>query len=405
MNIWITANADFPEGRGGTPRIRNLALGLVQRGHDVSLFLPYAAGYWTKGQNKQSSGIYRGINFQFLNQSTERPRTEPGVAVAKLSGQSKLLFKLFLEKRPDCIIIYNWSYYDVGPLVALAKALKKIVIFDVTDERFDVHAVGWQKSPLRQINAWQTEKFDRSLFRNATGFLAVSSYLLNKAKSFAGSHPALLVPLIAELRKDPPANVPDPKGPPTLAYVGSFIPDEGLEMLIESVAILRDEGHPDVKCYLIGGANDTSYQTVLTSLIREMEVSDNIVFVPSMNHAELIDFLSTMTLLVLPRPDTVVSRAGFPGKLSEYFSSRRPVVTTLFGDIGTYIVDGKTGYVCPECSPAAFARTVGRALKDTKAHTSVAQEAFKMAEAHFDVPRVAATVERFILSLSRRFDD
>lgn len=401
MKIWITANADFPEGRGGTPRIRGLALGLAERGHDVSLFIPYAAGYWTKGQNKETSGLHRGIRFRFLNDSTERPSTEPGVALAKLTGQGKLLFKLFLDQRPDCIIIYNWSFYDVGPLVMLAKALKKIVIFDVTDERFDVHALGWQKSALRRVNAWQTEKFDRSLFRHASGFLAVSSYLLNKAKSFAGDHPALLVPLVAELRSDPPTKSPEPGDPPTLAYVGSFIPDEGLEMLIEAVAILRDEGHADVKCFLIGGANDSSYQAVLTSLITQMELAKNIVFVPSMDHAKLIDFLATMRLLVLPRPDTIVSKAGFPGKLSEYISSRRPIVTTLFGDIGQYIIDGKTGYVCPDYSPAGFAKTVRRALEEPDRHGPVASEAFQMARRQFDVPHVAAAVERFILSLVR----
>jgi glycosyltransferase involved in cell wall biosynthesis len=405
VNIWITANADFPEGRGGTPRIRNLALGLAERGHDVNLFIPYAAGYWTKGRNTQRAGVHGGVTFRFLNNSTERPRTEPGVALAKLAGQSKLLYKLFLEKRPDCIIIYNWSFYDVGPLVMLARKLGKIVIFDVTDERFDVHALGWQKSALRRINAWQAERLDRPLFQKATGFMAVSRYLLEKAKAFAGTHPMLLVPLIADLRKDPPPQTPDPNGPPTLAYVGSFIPDEGLEMLIEAVAIVRDEGHPDVRCYLIGGANDPDYHAVLTSLVGEMELTKNIVFLPSTNHAELIDLLSTMTLLVLPRPQTVVSRAGFPGKLSEYFSARRPVVTTLFGDIGEYIVDGKTGYVCPEYNAASYARTLKRAFGDRKRHTAIASEAFRMAESQFDVPHVAAKVEQFILSVSRRFDE
>ena len=404
MRIWITANADFPEGRGGTPRVRGLALGLAERGHDVSLFIPYAAGYWIKGRNRETSGVHRGITFRFLNDSTERPSSEPGVALAKLTGQGKLLFKLFLEKRPDCIIIYNWSFYDVGALVTLAKALKKVVIFDVTDERFDVHAVGWQKSALRRVNAWQTQRFDRSLFRHATAFLAVSSYLLNKARSFAGAHPALLVPLIAELRKEPPSKRPEQGASPTLAYVGSFIPDEGLEMLIEAVAILRDEGHADLKCFLIGGANDASYQAVLTSLIAQMELSRNIVFVPSMNHTELVDFLATMSLLVLPRPDTVVSKAGFPGKLSEYISSRRPIVTTLFGDIGQYIIDGKTGYVCPDYSPAGFAKTVKRALGEPDRHETIAAEAFQMAQSQFDVPHVAAAVERFILSLVRRPD-
>ena len=380
-------------------------MGLAERGHDVSLFIPYAAGYWTKGQNTETSGVHRGITFQFLNGSTERPPSEPGVALAKLTGQGKLLYKLFLDKRPDCIIIYNWSFYDVGPLVMLAKALKKVVIFDVTDERFDVHALGWQKSALRRVNAWQAERFDRSLFRHATGFLAVSSHLLNKAKSFAGDHPALLVPLVAQLKKDPPAKSPEPGSPPTLAYVGSFIPDEGLEMLIEAVAILRDEGHADVKCFLVGGANDSSYQSVLTSLIAQMELGENIVFVPSMSHAALIDFLATMRLLVLPRPDTIVSKAGFPGKLSEYISSRRPVVTTRFGDIGQYIIDGKTGYVCPDYSPAGFAKTVKRALEEPDRHERIASEAFQMAERQFDVPHVAAAVERFILSLVRRSYD
>jgi glycosyltransferase involved in cell wall biosynthesis len=402
VKIWITANADFPEGRGGTPRIRNLALGLVERGHDVSLFIPYAAGYWASGQNNQTAGVYRGMSFRFLNNSTERPRSEAGVALAKLAGQSKLLFKLFFGKRPHCIIIYNWSFYDVGPLVMLATALRKTVVFDVTDERFDVHAVGWQKSFLRRINAWQTEKFDRFLFRKATGFLAVSSHLLEKAKSFAGSHPSLLVPLIAGLRQDPPRRGHVQRDPVTLAYVGSFIADEGLEMLLEAVSLLQKNGTPDVKCYLIGGANNPSYEIALKKKIADLGLTESVVFIESMYHEELIDKLSTMTLLVLPRPDTVVSRSGFPGKLSEYFSARRPIVTTLFGDAGNYLVDNRTAYVCPDFSAETYARTLKRALADTERHETIAAEAYRMAAGQFDIPRVAEKVEEFVYSLGVR---
>jgi glycosyltransferase involved in cell wall biosynthesis len=405
MKIWITANADFPEGRGGTPRIRNLALGLTERGHEVHLFIPYAAGYWEPGQNTETSGTYNGVPFRFLNSSTSRPKSELRVAWAKFSGQLKLLWKLLFGKRPDCIIIYNWTFYDVGPLVLLAKALGKTVLFDVTDERFDVHAVQWKKSPLRRINAWQTEKFDRFLFQKATAFLAVSTHLLDKAKSFAGTHPALLVPLIADLRKPVTAKSHVAKTPPTLAYLGSFIADEGLEMLLEAVAILRDEGLPDIKCLLIGGANDQSYEDVLRTQILELNLKDNIFFVQSMTRDELNDVLPKVTLLVLPRPDTIVSRAGFPGKLSEYFSARRPIVTTLFGDIGKYMVDGKTGYVCPDYSAAAFARTLKRAIGDEKSHEKIASEALRMGSEQFDLVHVAATVEQFILSLSKRVDE
>ena len=404
FNLWIVGNIDFPQGRGGTPRIRNIGIGLTSLGNKVTLLIPHAAGYVGKNQNVQTYGNYRGIEFKYFTKTTERPSSEAQVALQKIVGNFKLAYRFLFVERPDIILIFNnYSLLDVGLPILFAKMTGRKIVFDVCDERFELYATNRLKSIFRWINAIQIKISDRILFQYADGFLVVSQFLQKKILRLYSGQKILNVPLIAEIpnKISKPLIFPErrlDRSFPKLAYVGSLIADEGIDLLIESVSILKMSFN-SISCYLIGDANNSSYKAVIEKMIDEKSLKNNIIFMGALPYEQLIGLLSEFDLLVLPRPDSVISRAGFPGKLAEYFGSKRPVVTTNFGDIGIYFTDKKNILMSANNSAKSFATTIKESITKKKYLDDIGEEGYLFALEKFDIRKVAITIHDYFIDL------
>jgi glycosyltransferase involved in cell wall biosynthesis len=58
-----------------------------------------------------------------------------------------------------------------------------------------------------------------------------------------------------------------------------------------------------------------------------------------MSRDKIPETLLTCDILVNPRKSGVFAEAGFPTKLGEYFSTKKPVISTRVGDIKSYFTD------------------------------------------------------------------
>jgi glycosyltransferase involved in cell wall biosynthesis len=396
--MWIIANADFPEGRGGTSRIRNIAVGLTSLGYSVKILIPHSAGYVDQGQNLHKSGYYKKVYFTYLNGDIDRPKTEMAISFWKLYGNIDIAVKiLFSKQRPNLLLIYNYSLIDTGLVLFAAKILHIKIILDICDERFDLHASGWMKSILRKINAWQLRLSDEIFFRFSDGFFCVSSYLKSKIERLGNHQPIIMLPLVAGEFPDLNNNPTIHNGKKIIAYVGSIIPDEGLETLLQSVLILKSETK-DVKCLLYGGANNEQYFNQLQSQIISMDLQKEIVFMGNVPYSNLPDELQATDVVVLPRPDTIISRAGFPGKLVEYLSSGRPIVTTPFGDISLFFSNNKSVFMANDFSVRSFANALSEALYDPYLSNTIGRNGRDVGLKYFSQSGVARQIDIFIKS-------
>jgi len=399
MNIWIVADADFPEGRGGTPRIRHIALGLKSRGHTVRVLLPHAAGFVSPGQNLSPLGEVGGVRFEFLNGSVVRPPRDRLLVTAKLLGNLKLLVRFLAGPRPDVVLIYNYSLLDTGLLIAASKLLGTMVLYDVCDERFDLHAVDHPTSFARRVNAVHYRISDAITLRVTDGVLVVSDYLLAKVMARNPRTRYVELPLVADMDQAcadrPVVNGGDA---PQFAYVGSLIADEGIEMLVEALRILRVR-YPGARCHLYGDFNAEVYKLKVTRLLEEKRAHDVLVFHGNTPSDRLVGEIASKYAMVLPRPNSVISRAGFPGKLSEYLASRRPVVTTRFGDIERHFADGQTAFMSTDTNAEAFAAALDAAVRDPILAAQVGERGYQLGLTLFDRRHVARRLEEFVEAL------
>ena len=404
MNIWIVAITDFPEGRGATPRIRNIGTGLVELGHTVHLQIIHAAGYISKNQVMSPKGNYKGILFDYLPESAVRPKSELLLIFFKLLSNIKLAWRFSTGKKPDAIWFYSYSLIDTGLLFFLSKISGTLTVLDVCDERFDIHALGHYRSFFRNINAWQSKISDQVFFKWVDGFAVVSKYLENKILHLNQNQPILSLPLVANIETSDSHINSTQNQNITAAYLGSFTADEGLEFLIDVISKIKNE-YPFFTCTLYGAANQIEYEIKLRSLIKDSGLEQTIIMAGMLSYREIIPALRGHSILLLPRLDSIISKAGFPGKLSEYIGSKRPIIATPFGDLKHYFTDKESAFISRSFTKEDYITALTEAMEDQEKSKRIALKAHEIGFRLFHYTSVAKQIEEFLSVLAKKKAD
>jgi glycosyltransferase involved in cell wall biosynthesis len=111
----------------------------------------------------------------------------------------------------------------------------------------------------------------------------------------------------------------------------------------------------------------------------------------------LLAMYRKVAALLLPLPSDRVSVARFPTKLGEYLASRRPVITTAVGEVGRYLTDGETAFVCPPGDAEALAAAICRALGDPQRAARVGEAGYRVAEEQLHYARHAEELAGLVL--------
>lgn len=128
-----------------------------------------------------------------------------------------------------------------------------------------------------------------------------------------------------------------------IGYAGNSRRWQGLDFLITAYQKLR-ETHPEFKLKLL-----LSERKGLAGLpLENIEIFGPVV------PTEVPAFLNGCDILVIPRPDTWVTRISFPSKLPEYLAMGKVVVASDRGDANTVIVSGKNGFLYQPGDQAEF---------------------------------------------------
>ena len=133
---------------------------------------------------------------------------------------------------------------------------------------------------------------------------------------------------------------------PSLVWVGRMVPVKGLDVLLESCALLRDRG-VDYHLYLVG---DGPLRRQLMARTEAHCLSAHITFVGPKLHEELPDWYRAADLTVLP------SRSeGLPNVLRESLACGTPFVASDVGGIHQ-IADPDSSLLVPSEDPLSLAR-------------------------------------------------
>lgn len=391
--LWHVSVTDFPRGMGSTVRVRSICHALSVGGYRSRLLIPHALGH---GRNDRVAGTEDGIPFEYVNGSTTRPSNPLKVALAKVRGNLRLLVRLLRSgNRPACIFVYNATLLDCWG-VLIARRLRRVpVVLDLSDEWYDpstpISSLGLARYVFKRV-AKGTEGF---LYRHVDRIVVVSSHLERRL----GAHPGKV--LRCPMAFDPGTFAA--AEPERLAsgdefavlYAGSVSLTEGVAMLLDAVRTVAGTLSGSVRLFVVGSPAHNETVAQYEAAAGELAAHGVVSFLPAVDRRRYASLLRGADLLVIPRPTSVSSSAGFPYKLAEYISSGVPVLVTRFGDVEEYFSDGVHCLMC-DPSAAGLADGIRRGMALAGAASDMGTAGRRRAEELFGFGPVADRLRRLL---------
>ncbi len=162
--------------------------------------------------------------------------------------------------------------------------------------------------------------------------------------------------------------------PMRLLFIGRLNPVKGVDILLESVSLLRQQ---DINIFLtiIGIGRPKDYEFI-ESIVRQNGLNAFVKTLQSQPRNQLARHYTDCHLVVVPSRDEAL-----PTVVLEAMACGRPVVGTNVGGIGFLVQDGKTGLVIAPNSPVALANALVHLNNDREKMAAMAKASLKRIQA------------------------
>ncbi|HOU01720.1 MAG TPA: glycosyltransferase family 4 protein [Bacteroidales bacterium] len=131
-------------------------------------------------------------------------------------------------------------------------------------------------------------------------------------------------------------------------YTGSLDEQkDGIESLIHAFMEIT-KVLPSIKLKIAGGTKNGKSEAVIEKLISKLSLKGKIELLGLVDRDNIPLLINSSKMLVLPRPDTIQARGGFPTKLGEYLASGKPVIVSNVGEIGKYLSKNEAYFISPD---------------------------------------------------------
>lgn len=186
------------------------------------------------------------------------------------------------------------------------------------------------------------------------------------------------------------------EGATVLGFAGSFYAYEGLDLLIDALALLAPR-HRALKLLLVGGGFQ---EEALKHQAQALGLMDRVVFAGRVPHAEVGRYYDLVDILVYPRRSMRLTELVTPLKPLEALAQGKLVVASDVGGHRELIQDGRTGILFPAGDAGALAQALERLLAEPQRWQALQRAGRKFVEEERtwarSVARYAAVYERVL---------
>ena len=361
MRILIITQYFWPENF----KINDLALGLMERGHKVSVLtaIPnypkgmfYANYSFWKNNDEEWNGIkiYRSKIFS---------RGNGGIRLM-LNYISFVFFCsikiFFIKEKFDKIFVYEPSPITVGlPAIVASRKMKIPYYFWVQDL--------WPESLSAAggiTNKYVLGFFDKitnMIYSNAKKILVQSKGFadyINKQGEFLDK--IIYYPNSAEKFYQPfePTAEYQSKLPPAfkLLFAGNLGEAQGIDTLINAAKIVKETG-VDVNWVFLG---DGRQRENYINKVKKKGLEANFHFLGAFKAETMPYFFSCADALIVSLKKDKIFSLTIPSKLQSYLACGKPILASLEGEGAKVVEDSKAGYVSAPENAIMFAENVIR---------------------------------------------
>jgi glycosyltransferase involved in cell wall biosynthesis len=359
MKILIISQYFWPESF----KINDLALGLKERGHEVSILtaIPnYPKGiffdkysFW-KNNDEEWNGmkIYRSKIFS---------RGNGGIRLM-LNYISFVFFcslKVFsIKEKFDKIFVYEPSPITVGlPAIVASRRMKIPYYFWVQDLWPEsLSAAGGIKN--KYVLGF-FDKITKTIYSNAKKVLVQSKgfadYInkqgdfLDKIIYYPNSAEKLYRPLepTAEYQSKLPTGF-------KLLFAGNLGEAQGIDTLVSAAKIVKEKGI-EVNWVFLGDGRQREYYM---SEVKRIGLESNFYFLGAFPAETMPYFFSCVDALIVSLKKDKIFSLTIPSKLQSYLACGKPILASLDGEGANVVIESKSGFVAPSENAELFAENV-----------------------------------------------
>lgn len=286
---------------------------------------------------------------------------------AALLASTAALFRLFRGVRPDVVHNVALKTALVGTLAARLAAVPAVVN--------TLAGLGWvfaSEEPRARALRPPLLAVLKRLFAPARVRLVVQNE--DDRALFEALLPGKRVALVPGSGLDLArfAPLPEPAGPPTVAFAGRLLRDKGVVELVEALRLLARDGRP-VRAILAGRLDRENPSSLEEAAVRAWV--DEGVVEWSGEVADIREVWREAHLAVLPS-----YREGLPKALLEAAASARAMVATDVPGCRAVVRSGETGLLVPPRDPAALAAAIASLLDDAPRRLAMGAAARRLVE-------------------------
>jgi glycosyltransferase involved in cell wall biosynthesis len=377
----MIAPQPFFEPRGTPISVYQRVAGLSNLGYEVDLVVYHL------GDEVSLPGVtlYRTPNLPFIKQ------IRVGPSWAKIPLDVLLFFRsvgLLLKSHYDVIHTHEEAGIFCVPLSWLFR----------TPHLYDMHS----SLPRQLVNfnfgnnrlvIWFFRMLERMVLNTCEAAITIGPDLEQHARTINSRLPIVMIenlPVparLAELNSPEIQGIKqrlDLDGKTTIVYTGTFEKYQGVEMLIESAALVTAR-HPEA-VFLLAGGKPEQIDT-LRQLVVAHKLENRVIFLGTLPVDEANLYMELADILVSPR----ISGTSVPLKIYTYLKMGKPIVATDLPAHSLVLDDGHA--VLTHATPQDFADGLIRLLENPGYRLYLGEQAQKLAEEKYNLQNYLKKLE------------
>jgi len=371
--IYIITDATFPVGMAPTNRILSYANGFLKNGAGCEIIIFRKTEDFGKIINDKTKGSFNGIKYKYLFKNTNKSKYFLKKRIDNLLGLFRLLIYCLFRIQGKSKIIYYSSYNRPAIILKISKIFKGHLILKEESE----HPYVYEKSK----NYLSLLVFKRIHYNLFDGFLLMTHNLIDYFKQNYPKIPQVHIPMTVDLER---FNIVVVKKEKRITYIGSLNNQkDGILYLLKAFSIFLKQ-FKGYELLICGYVSSNKEKNIFYDTLNKLKIKDSVVYYEKVKSDRIPILLKSSSILVLPRPDSIQAKNGFPTKLGEYLASGVPVVVTPVGEITSYLIDGVSAFIAVSQDANNLASKLKEIISDYQRAVEIGFIGRKVAEKHFN---------------------
>jgi glycosyltransferase involved in cell wall biosynthesis len=360
MKILIVSQYFWPENF----RINDVALGLIERGHEIEVLTGkpnYPKGTFYNGYSffSQRLEYWQGIK---IHRSKLIPRGHSSGMRLIINYISFAFFSslkaLFIKTKFDKILVYEPSPITVGLPAIIYKARKNTPIYFWVQDLWpqSVTAAGGIKNTtvlraLEWLTKWIYQKSDKILIQSKAFKGILQAQKVDDTKIVY--HPNSVEDFFQPQEPDVELLSTLPVGF-KIMFAGNIGESQDFETIMETAKIVA-QSHPSVKWLILGDGRKKKF---VEEKIQSYELRNQVFLLGAHDVSLMPKFFSCADCLLVSLKKDYIFSLTIPSKIQSYLACGKPILASLDGEGGQIVLEAKGGLVSEAENPRLLATKV-----------------------------------------------